>query len=87
MIDLGKRPAVLHILKNPAKYPATGKDWLWAIGYAAEAFDMLTPTAPGPIPPVVQLTTQAAYDKLIADAKDGEVLNLGKGEFSVTITK
>ena len=83
MIDHAKRDAVLHILKNPTKYPAGSKDWTWAIGYTAEAFALLKPT----VPPVVSLTPQQTFDKIIAEAPEGTVLNLGPGEFSVTISK
>lgn len=87
MIDLAKRPHVLTVLKNPTKYPVGSKDRDWAIAYTTEAFALLTPTAPTPIPPVVNLTTQQAFDKVIAEAKDGETINLGNGDFAVTITK
>lgn len=87
MIDLAKRGDALHALNNPAKYPPTSPTWKWMVGYVTEALGLLQPTAPTPVPPVVNLTPQQAFDKIIAEAPEGTVLNLGNGAFSVTISK
>lgn len=74
-LDLLTRKKVVDALK---KISTTNENFDWAR-------ENLVEMAREPSPP--KLTTQQAYDQMIENAKEGETVNLGKGEFSVTISK
>ena len=79
-IDLLSRKKAVDALKAIS---TTAENFDWArLNLIALASEPATPT-----PPATPLTIQQAFDKLIAEAKEGETINLGLNEFTVTITK
>ena len=83
-IDLLSRKKAVDALKAIS---TTAENFDWARANLLALAGEPIASTPVPVPPVVSLTPQQAFDKIIAEAPEGTVLNLGPGEFSVTISK